>query len=397
MSLALENGLARTPPMGWLTWERFECTTDCTTYPDDCISEKLMKDMADRMVSDGYLAAGYEYLIVDDCWLAKTRDSNGNLQPDKDRFPSGMKALGDYIHSKGLKFGIYEDYGTQTCAGLPGILGHMKQDADLFASWGVDYVKLDGCHADAYDMDEGYIEFGKHLLETKRPMVYSCSWPTYQDASGISPNFSRIAEHCNLWRNYDDIYDRWSSVSNIIDYFASQQANIAHHAGPGHWNDPDMLIIGNYGLTYEQAKSQMAIWAILAAPLIMSNDLRDIKPEFRDILLNKDVIAINQHPLGIQGQRKYKTKGIEFWTKPLDPYTGEKGKTVFAVAALSQKKSGIANQVSIPLVRLGIDPHSAYTFIEVFKKMEPFVVPINGSLTVKVAPTGVLLFNVRTS
>lgn len=188
----------------------------------------------------------------------------------------------EQIHSKGLKFGIYEDYGTQTCAGLPGILGHMKQDADLFASWGVDYVKLDGCHADAYDMDEGYIEFGKHLLETKRPMVYSCSWPTYQDASGISvstslyvsdpdavqlfprlffyysqPNFSRIAEHCNLWRNYDDIYDRWSSVSNIIDYFASQQANIAHHAGPGHWNDPDMVTVEHSSLPLSPGSTRL--------------------------------------------------------------------------------------------------------------------------------------------
>jgi len=142
LSSALDNGLARTPPMGWLAWERFRCNTDCENDPHNCISERLFMQMADLVISDGYYDAGYRYINIDDCWLAHERDRRGKLQPDATRFPSGIKALGDYVHSKGLKFGIYEDYGNYTCAGYPGILGHLKEDADTFESWGVDYVKV---------------------------------------------------------------------------------------------------------------------------------------------------------------------------------------------------------------------------------------------------------------
>ncbi|KAG8243609.1 hypothetical protein J6590_042011 [Homalodisca vitripennis] len=299
----LNNGLALTPPMGWLSWERYRCITDCDLYPDECISEWLFRNVSDLMVSEGYAEAGYEYVIIDDCWLAKTRDENGRLQPDPDRFPSGIKALADYIHSKGLKFGIYEDYGTKTCAGYPGIIGHMETDAETFASWDVDYVKLDGCNADPKTMDEGYPRFGRKLNKTGRPMVYSCSWPVYQEEIGIAPNFTALVEYCNLWRNYDDIDDSWASLTDIMDYFARKQDSIADYAGPGHWNDPDMLLIGNFGLSVSQAETQMAVWSILAAPLIMSTDLANISPEFKAILQNQRVIAINQDPLGIQGRR----------------------------------------------------------------------------------------------
>ena len=196
---ALENGLARTPPMGWMSWERFRCNTDCASDPENCISEKLFLNMAAAMKKHGLDKVGYEYIIIDDCWLDHKRDANGRLQPDATRFPSGIKSLAGKIHSMGLKFGIYEDYGNFTCGGYPGILGHLEEDAQTFADWDVDYIKVDGCYADTDDMNAGYPEFGRYLNATGRPIVYSCSWPDYQLAEGKRPDYGQIAQHCNLW------------------------------------------------------------------------------------------------------------------------------------------------------------------------------------------------------
>uniref|UniRef100_T1GT70 Alpha-galactosidase n=1 Tax=Megaselia scalaris TaxID=36166 RepID=T1GT70_MEGSC len=274
-SSALDNGLALTPPMGFMSWQRFRCITDCDSRPDECISENLFKNIADKIVEEGYKDVGYEYVIIDDCWLEFDRDNETNkLVPDKKRFPNGMKAVADYIHSKGLKFGLYEDYGTKTCAGYPGVIDHMQLDAQTFAEWEVDYVKLDGCYANYETMDKGYSEFGNLLNQTGRPMIYSCSWPVYQEYQGMIPNYDLLKRFCNLWRNWGDIDDSYQSLREIMDYFAKNQDRIQPHAGPGHWNDPDMLLLGNYGLSYDQSKTQMAIWAILAAPLLMSTDLR---------------------------------------------------------------------------------------------------------------------------
>lgn len=247
--------------------------------------------MADLVVSEGYADVGYEYINVDDCWLEKTRGLRGELVADRKRFPRGMKSLGQYVrkffflfkffkdvlsikimvicfyfqvHSRGLKFGIYQDFGNYTCAGYPGIVGYARQDAQLFADWEVDYVKLDGCYSLPLDMDIGYPDFGRHLNNTGRAMIYSCSWPVYQIYAGIAvsivhhffvilskfaikhqfhcfffrfkqPNFSSIIEHCNLWRNFDDIQDSWQSLESIIDYYGNNQDSIIPNAGPGHW------------------------------------------------------------------------------------------------------------------------------------------------------------------
>ncbi|KAL4705734.1 hypothetical protein ACJJTC_004604 [Scirpophaga incertulas] len=317
VSSALDNGLALTPPMGWLTWERFRCITDCKKYPNECISENLIRRTVDLMIIEGYYEAGYEYVGIDDCWLEKARSLDGRMVPDKERFPSGMKALADYIHSKGLKFGIYEDYGNLTCAGYPGVLGHEQIDIDTFVGWDVDYLKLDGCYIEPTEMDKGYPDFGKMLNETGRPIMYSCSWPAYQEDKKILPDYASIAKHCNLWRNWDDIDDSWSSLESIMNWFGDNQERIAHHAGPGHWNDPDMLIIGNFGLTVDQSKVQMAVWAVLAAPLLISADLATMKPEFKQILLNRDIIAVNQDSLGKQGLRVITKKKIAVWSREL--------------------------------------------------------------------------------
>lgn len=382
----LDNGLAITPPMGWLAWERFRCNTDCENDPHNCISERLFMQMADLIISEGYYDAGYRYVNIDDCWLAHERDRRGLLQPDYTRFPSGIKAVGDYIHSKGLKFGIYEDYGNYTCAGYPGILGHLKEDADTFESWGVDYVKLDGCYSHPNDMDKGYPEFGYWLQQTKRPMIYACSWPVYQIYSGMKPNYTSIINTCNLWRNFDDIQDSWNSVERTIDYYGDNQDIIIANAGPGHWNDPDMLIVGNFGLSYEQSKTQMAMWAIFAAPLLMSVDLRTIKPDYKAILQNKKIIAVNQDLLGIQGRRIYKQKGIEIWARPIMPV--HRAKYSYAIVFLNRRTDGTPSEVSVTLKELGLDHPQGYHIEDLYDEHVYGVVTPDRRFKVDVNPSG---------
>ncbi|XP_062998135.1 alpha-galactosidase A [Elgaria multicarinata webbii] len=329
----LDNGLARTPPMGWLHWERFLCQTDCAQEPRNCISEQLFMQMADLMASDGWRDVGYQYLCIDDCWMAPTRDKQGRLQPDPDRFPSGISKLADYVHSKGLKLGIYADAGNETCAGFPGSYGYYELDADTFAGWGVDLVKFDGCNVGTLELlAEGYKNMSWALNKTGRSIVYSCEWPLYQRPLQ-KPNYTEIKQYCNYWRNYFDITDAWTSVKNILDWTSSHQDSIVDIAGPGGWNDPDMLVIGDFGLSCDQQVTQMALWAMMAAPLLMSNDLRRISPRAKALLQNKEVIAINQDPLGKQGYRITKDGNFELWERPLSG-------GAFAIAVLNRQDFG---------------------------------------------------------
>jgi len=316
---ALDNGLAITPPMGWMAWERFRCNIDCEDDPDNCISEKLFMQMADRIAEDGFKKAGYEYVCIDDCWTSHNRTLEGDLQPDPKRFPSGIKKLADYIHSKGLKFGLYADYGSHTCERYPGSIDYIQQDMQRFADWGVDYLKMDGCFADPLTFDEGYPMVTRALNESGRHIVFSCSWPAYQVWGGMKPNYQLIAKHCNLWRNYNDIQDSWYSLTRIVEWYGDHQDEMIPVAGPGHWNDPDQLLIGDFSLSYEQSKSQFALWAIMASPLMMSNDLRNIAPWAREILLNKEVIDVNQDKLGKMGRRVSQSyrEFTEVWCRPL--------------------------------------------------------------------------------
>ncbi|KAH3781719.1 alpha-N-acetylgalactosaminidase-like [Dreissena polymorpha] len=387
-SSGLDNGLALTPPMGWLTWERFRCNTDCVNRPDDCISESLIKAMANLMAKEGYLQAGYQYIIIDDCWLASERDLNGLLQPDPDRFPSGIAALADYVHQLGLKFGIYVDFGVRTCGGYPGSEFYLQLDANTFAHWGVDYVKFDGCNSDPSDMDFGYEAFGLFLNKTGRPMVYSCEWPVYQQFAGLKPNYASIQRTCNLWRNHADISDEWSSVSSIIDYYGANINNLANFAKPGAWNDPDMLVIGNYGLSYEQSRVQMAMWAIMASPLLMSTDLRSISPEYKFLLLNSRLIAINQDPLGIQGQRILKINGtfVEVWSRPVLP------KGSYAIAFLQLINPGNPTLVSVQAREIGLTATGGYSFTDSFTGQPAGTYGPDDMLKLLINPNGVVLF-----
>ncbi|GIY49303.1 alpha-N-acetylgalactosaminidase [Caerostris extrusa] len=385
----LENGLARTPPMGWLAWERFKCNTNCYSDPDNCISEKLFMKMADKLVEEGYRDAGYVHINIDDCWMAQFRDSKGNMVPDPKRFSRGIKFLADYMHKRGLKLGIYQDFGAFTCMGYPGIIGHMRQDAKAFAKWKVDMVKLDGCHSKVTDLDDGYVTMGKYLNETNRPMIYSCSWPYYQLINQLEPNYKLISKHCNLWRNYHDIQDSWESISRIIDFFGDNQEVISLHVGPGHWSDPDMLMIGNFHLTPGQARAQMAVWSILPAPLLMSNDLRDMKPVFKEILLNAKAIAIDQDPLGLPGKRIYKKNHLEIWMRHISP--SNKGE--FSCAVLFLNRDKYTKVVKILLKELGMNNTNGYHCVSVFSDQKYNFHDQNDILSVGIEPMDVFMLN----
>ncbi|XP_013416361.1 alpha-N-acetylgalactosaminidase-like isoform X1 [Lingula anatina] len=381
----LNNGLARTPPMGWLAWERFRCDIDCKDDPDNCISEKLFRTMGDLLVKEGYKDVGYEYVNIDDCWLTHSRNAKNQLEADPTRFPSGIKNLSSYIHNLGLKLGIYEDFGTKTCAGYPGILFQMDTDAQTFADWGVDMLKLDGCNVPTELMPYGYPEMGRALNRTNRPIMYSCSWPAYLAGGPKLPDYQAIAQSCNLWRNYDDIQDSWDSLKGIIDFYGDDKGNFSMFAGPGAWNDPDMLIIGNYGLSYDQQRVQMAMWAIMASPLLMGNDLRHIAPESKAILQNKNVIAINQDPMGKMGKRVIKNNDIQVWTRPVMP-TGS-----YAFTIVNYGVYGTPAKLNYKLSDMGISGSKSYLITEVFDGSKIGVHTTSDVVTYSVNPTGVFM------
>jgi alpha-galactosidase len=265
------------------------------------------------MVASGMKAAGYDYVVIDDCWQG-ARDADGRIQPDAKRFPSGMKALGDYIHAKGLKFGIYSDAGKRTCAFRAGSRGHEFQDAQQYAAWGVDYLKYDWCSTYSQDARSSYETMSDALRASGRPIVFSiCEW-------GFNKPWLWGATIGNLWRTTEDIYDHWEgsqgyqhSVLSILD----QQVGLESFSGPGHWNDPDMLEVGNGGMSFEEYKAHFSLWAMLAAPLMAGNDLSQMTPQTASILTNTEVIAIDQDPLGHQARRVSKSGDLEVWARPL--------------------------------------------------------------------------------
>jgi alpha-galactosidase len=302
---ALENGAARTPPMGWNSWNRFQCN----------VSEALIRQTADALVSTGLRDAGYVYLNVDDCWHG-VRDAQGMIQPDATRFPGGMRALADYVHSRGLKFGIYSDAGTLTCGKRPGSRGFEEKDARQYASWGVDYLKYDWCSTDGLKAPDAYATMRDALARTGRPITFSiCEWGNSQPWSWAGPVG-------NLWRTTGDIGLCWekksckkdweTGVVNILDL----QVGLESAAGPGHWNDPDMLQVGN-GLTDTEDRSHFSLWALLAAPLLAGNDLRAMSPATKETLTNREVIAIDQDALGIEGHKVRDDGEEEVWARPL--------------------------------------------------------------------------------
>lgn len=387
ISNALDNGLALTPPMGWLTWERFRCNTDCDNDPDNCISEKLIKVMADRLVADGYRDVGYKYIIIDDCWLAPERDNiTKQLEPDPKRFPNGIKHLADYVHSKGLLLGIYEDFGTKTCAGYPGSEFFLMHDANTFASWEVDYVKFDVCNSDPKDFAAGFSAMSFYLNQTGRPMVYSCEWPLGEYARGIKVDYAAVKKVCNLWRNYGDITDSWESVKNILGYYAINPGNFSNFAGPGGWNDPDMLVIGNFGLSKDEQKVQMGMWSIMASPLIMSNDLRTIDNFSKSLLQNKRLIAINQDSLGIQGTLFNTLGQLQVLKKPILP------KGSYVIAIIHTADDGRPTKASFHPSEFGLTDSDGYRVTELFDGNSVGTYKPDTLFKISVNPHGIVMY-----
>jgi alpha-galactosidase len=293
------NGLAKTPPMGWNSWNKFASRVD----------DAVVRAMADAMAGNGMKEAGYTFINIDDTWEAG-RDAQGNIQSNK-KFPD-MKALADYVHSKGLKLGIYSSPGPNTCAGYEGSYGHEEQDARTYAKWGIDYLKYDWCGARNLYTDEEmqavYQKMGDALRGSGRPIVYSLCQYGREEVWKWGPDVGG-----NLWRTTGDIRDSWESMSRI----GFGQNDLAPYAAPGHWNDPDMLEIGNGGMSDEEYRTHMSLWSMLAAPLIAGNDLREMTPAIHDILTNREVIAIDQDKEGKQAHRVWQSGDQEIWMRPL--------------------------------------------------------------------------------
>ena len=299
--------LALTPPMGWNSWNTFETN----------INEDLIKGVVDSFIRDGLKDAGYTYIVLDDGWMAKNRDAQGNLVPDPQKFPNGLKSIADYIHSKGLKFGIYNCAGDKTCGGYPGSRGHEYQDAMKYAEWGVDFLKYDWCNTEKLNAEGAYTTMSRAILATGRPMVFSlCEW-------GDNQPWLWGSKIGHMWRIAGDIYPcfdcefshgTWSSwgVMKIVN----MHQNIRKYAGRGHWNDPDMMEVGN-GMSLAEDRSHFALWCMMAAPLILGNDVQKISKETLATITNKDLIAIDQDSLGIQGLRMWQKDSMEMWAKPL--------------------------------------------------------------------------------
>lgn len=301
---ALDNGLARTPPMGWNSWNKFACG----------VSESRIKGAADAIVSSGMKDAGYLYVVIDDCWQI-SRDGEGNIVPDAKRFPNGIKPVADYVHSKGLKFGIYSDAGTGTCQNRPGSRGYEFQDARQYAAWGVDYLKYDWCNHGTQDSQASYGIMRDALAKSARPIAFSiCEW-------GSTKPWLWAKDVGNLWRSTGDIVDHWSKKekwggSGLVEII-DQMDGLESYNGPGHWNDPDMLEVGNGGMTTEEYRTHFSMWCLFSAPLMAGNDLQHMTPETHEILTNKEAIAIDQDPLGVQGRRVRKDGDFEVWSKQL--------------------------------------------------------------------------------
>ena len=336
---ALDNGLALTPQMGWNDWNAFGCN----------VNAQLVEQTADAMVANGMKAAGYQYVNIDDCWLEKQRDANGDLVPDPAKFPGGIKAVADYVHAKGLKLGIYEDAGTATCAGYPGSLGHEKQDAATFAAWGVDYLKYDNCNNAGSTTTQQYIDrytaMRDALAATGRKILYSiCEW-------GVNSPWQWAPQVGNSWRTTGDINDSYGSMLSIFN----QNVWLYPYSGPGAWNDPDMLEVGNGGMTSTEYRSEFSLWAAMDAPLIAGTDLHKISAADLDIYTNKSVIAVNQDPLGKQaapvpaGGEPAGDHGLWVLSKPLA--NGDRAVVLFNSTGSTATISTTATEVGMPNAR----------------------------------------------
>jgi alpha-galactosidase len=362
---ALPNGLALTPPMGWNDWNAYGCN----------VSETLVKQTADKIVSSGLAAAGYQYVNIDDCWMQSSRDAAGNLQPDFTKFPDGISGTAAYVHSKGLKLGIYEDAGTATCAGFPGSLGHETADARIFAAWGVDYLKYDNCNNNGSTTQAQYIArysaMRDALAATGRPIVYSlCEW-------GVNAPWTWGAGVGNLWRTTGDIQANFASMLSIFH----TNMSLAAFAGRGAWNDPDMLEIGN-GMSATEDRAEFSLWTEMAAPLLAGNNLVNASATTLSILGNRSVVAVDQDSLGRQGYLVGSVNGLDVLAKPLS--NGDVSVVLF-------NENATAATISTTVAAIGKSGASSYTLTDLWTGTTSTT---TGTISASVAGHGVVMYRV---
>jgi alpha-galactosidase len=371
---ALGNGLALTPPMGFNDWNAYGCN----------VSESLIKATAQAMRTNGMQAAGYTYVNIDDCWLTHSRDSSGHLVPDSAKFPDGIKGTADYVHSLGLKLGIYEDAGLQTCAGYPGSLGHETTDAQSFASWGVDYLKYDNCYAGPgcalNSCNNGtetpaqtrYITMRNALAATGRPILFSlCNW-------GQENVWTWGTDVGNSWRTTGDINASYSSMLSIFH----SNVGLASYAGPGHWNDPDMLEVGNGSLTDTEARSEFSLWAEMAAPLIAGTNLANANSNTLATYTNTRVIAVDQDSLGKQGTMVSSSGGLDVLAKPLQ--NGDVSVALF-------NETGSTATISTSAAAIGKSGASSYSLTDLWSGATSST---SGTISASVPAHGTVMYRV---
>jgi len=362
---ALGNGLALTPQMGFNDWNAYGCN----------VSESLIKSTAQAMHSNGMQAAGYEYVNIDDCWMTKSRDGSGRLVPDPGKFPDGIKGTADYVHSLGLKLGIYEDAGSLTCAGYPGSLGHESTDAQSFASWGVDYLKYDNCSNNGVNAQSRYTAMRDALAATGRSILYSlCNW-------GQDSVWTWGANVGNSWRTTGDINASYSSMLSIFH----SNVGLASYAGPGHWNDPDMLEVGNGSLSATEARSEFSLWSEMAAPLIAGTNIAAASSTTLSIYTNAGVIAVDQDSLGKQGTMVSSSGGLDVLAKPLA--NGDVSVALF-------NETGSTATISTTAAAIGKGGASAYNLTDLWSGATSTT---TGTISASVPAHGTVMYRVAGS
>jgi alpha-galactosidase len=364
---------ADTPQMGFNNWNSTHCR--------DEFNEAMIREVADKFVSLGLRDAGYRHINIDDCWANWKRDKNGNLQANPKRFPHGIKALADYIHARGFAFGLYSSAGTNTCEpnepnrGFPGGLGHEKQDAAFFASVGADYLKYDNCNNQKVPARQRYQAMGEALRATGRPIFYSlCEWG--ENKPWLWARDPAIG--ASSWRTTGDISDNYASMLKIF----KENVVLDAYAGPGHWNDPDMLEVGNGGMTDVEYRSHFSLWAIMASPLLIGTDIRKIKPDALKILLNKEVIAVDQDPLGVQGKRVSDANGVDVIVKPLKD--GSRAVAVF-------NEADAAQDVAVSAKELGLKASTRYRMRDLWQHRDT---QGDGSIKLRLEPHATVMYRI---
>ncbi|MBO8195856.1 glycoside hydrolase family 27 protein [Streptomyces oryzae] len=365
------DDLAKTPPMGFNNWNATHCGPE--------FNEEMVKKTADIFVEKGLKEAGYTYVNLDDCWAEPERDAAGKLVPNKERFPGGIKALADYVHAKGLKLGIYTSAGTHTCntePGMPGALGHEESDAQQFADWGVDYLKYDNCNNEGVPAQERYQAMRDALDKTGRDIVYSiCEW-------GENKPWEWAGEMSHLWRTTGDIADNWDSMLGIM----KQNLPLAQYARPGAWNDPDMLEVGNGGMSDTEYRTHFSMWSVMAAPLLIGSDLRKADDKTLEILGNKEVIAVDQDPLGKQGEVVSQQDGR--WVVAKEMSDGSRAVALF-------NETGQQQEISVDATDTGLPQAASYGVRDLWKHQDSTstgrlsaTVPAHGTVLLRVSAGG---------